>query len=80
MTAEFENAAFEAQTVQITGPVKSPVGYHIIKVTDRKKPGVKHLSEVKDQIYNMLLSKKQEDLFYTKVSQLKQKYEIKINL
>jgi peptidyl-prolyl cis-trans isomerase C len=80
MVPEFENAAFETQPGQITGPIKSPFGYHIIKVTDRKKPGVKHLSEVKDQIYNMLLSKKQEDLFYTKVSQLKQKYEIKINL
>lgn len=80
MVPEFENAAFKTQPGQITGPVKTQFGYHIIKVTERKKPEVKHLSEVKEQIYRMLLSRKQENLFYATVSKLKEKYEVKINL
>ncbi len=35
MLKEFEDASFAAQPGQIVGPVKTSVGYHIIKVTDR---------------------------------------------
>lgn len=36
MVPEFEKAAFEAPVGKIVGPVKSPFGYHIIKVTEKK--------------------------------------------
>ena len=36
MVPEFESAAFRMTKGQVTGPVKTQFGYHIIKVTDTK--------------------------------------------
>lgn len=41
MVQEFENAAFKTRVGQVTGPVKTQFGYHIIKVTDRSRKEVK---------------------------------------
>ncbi|MBP2132272.1 peptidyl-prolyl cis-trans isomerase C [Methanomicrobium sp. W14] len=36
MVKEFEEASFKTKKGDITGPVKTQFGYHIIKVTDTK--------------------------------------------
>jgi peptidyl-prolyl cis-trans isomerase C len=36
MVPEFEKVAFENDTGKVVGPVKTPFGYHVIKVTGRK--------------------------------------------
>ncbi len=36
MVREFEEAAFNTPKGQVTGPVKTQFGYHLIKVTDTK--------------------------------------------
>ncbi|QWU44039.1 peptidylprolyl isomerase PrsA [Bacillus sp. NP247] len=48
MTPEFEKAAYKLKPGQISNPVKSPNGYHIIKLTDKKD--LKPYDEVKDSI------------------------------
>ena len=45
MVAEFENAAFSLAAGQISPLVKTPFGYHIIKVTDKKPTIVRTLNE-----------------------------------
>lgn len=60
MVPEFSEAAFALDVGQVSEPVKSDFGWHVIKVEEKAdKPG---FDEVKDQIYEMLSRQKQRDI------------------
>ncbi|SHG91788.1 peptidylprolyl isomerase [Tepidibacter thalassicus] len=80
MVPEFEKAAFEMKKNEISKPIKTQFGYHIIKVYDKKEETIKPLSEVKDSIFNQILYRKQQIAYFEKIEKLKNKYEVKINL
>ncbi|MFO8059908.1 MAG: peptidylprolyl isomerase [Bacillota bacterium] len=50
MYPAFEEAAFEMEVGDITGPVQTEAGYHIIKVTDRREAREAVFEEVRDQV------------------------------
>ncbi|WP_144613497.1 peptidylprolyl isomerase PrsA [Bacillus cereus] len=79
MTPEFETAAYKLKVGQISNPVKSPNGYHIIKLTDKKD--LKPYDEVKDSIRKHLEEERISDPVFSKKllqDELK-KANIKIN-
>ncbi|MFB5251840.1 peptidylprolyl isomerase PrsA [Bacillus mycoides] len=59
MVKEFEDAAFKMKKDEVSEPVKSQFGYHIIKVTDIKEQ--KPFDEVKGDIKKDLVQKKAQD-------------------
>ena len=61
MVPEFANAAFAMKKGDISGPVKSSFGWHIIKVEDTRKVAAPAYAEVKDQIKSRLQEKKLND-------------------
>ena len=61
MVPEFEEAAFATPKGQVSEPVKSPFGWHIIFVEDRKDAQEKTLAEVKDQIERTIAEEKASD-------------------
>lgn len=54
MVPAFDNAAFSAEIGAITDPVKSPYGYHVIRVDKREDAKEPALSEVSDRIRTQL--------------------------
>ncbi|HFK1424597.1 MULTISPECIES: peptidylprolyl isomerase PrsA [Bacillus cereus group] len=79
MAPEFETAAYRLKVGQISNPVTSPNGYHIIKLTDKKE--LKPYDEVKDSIRKNLEEERISDPIFGKKllqDELK-KANIKIN-
>ena len=50
MVPEFDKAAFALKTGEVSAPVKTQFGWHLILLEERKAAGQKPLDEVKDQI------------------------------
>lgn len=58
MVKEFEDVAFKMKVGEVSEPVKTRFGYHIIKLTDRREDRKKPFDEVKEQIVKSLQNKK----------------------
>ncbi len=71
MVPEFEAVAFKIAPNQISEVVKTPYGYHIIVVTDRKKAGKDSLDEVKEEIRAYLIKQKKVEVLDRMFSGLK---------
>ena len=61
MVPEFEAAAFKLEKGQISEPVHTNYGWHIIRVDDRRKKEPPSFAAVKDTILNSLVVRKAQD-------------------
>ena len=76
MVPEFSEAAFKMKKDEISEPVRSQFGYHVIKVTDRHDAGTVALDKVKPKLLAYLKGQKVEAL----KKEIRDKAEVKINL
>lgn len=76
MVPEFSEAAFKMKTGEISEPVRSQFGYHVIKVTDRHDAATVPLEKVKPKLLAFLKGQKVEAL----KKEIRDKAEVKINL
>jgi peptidyl-prolyl cis-trans isomerase C len=61
MVPEFADAAFKMNKGQVSEPVKTQFGWHIIKVEDKRTKPVPEFAKVKDQIETFVMRKAQAD-------------------
>lgn len=75
---EFEAAADELAVGEVSAPVKTQFGYHLIKVMDRKEAVTRQLDEVRQQLEQHLMSQKQQSVYMETVDRLTKKYSFEI--
>lgn len=80
MAEEFSAAAFAMKVGEISKPVKTKFGYHIIKVTGSWGPGPLPLEALEDQIVNRLEQRKLHQGRRDLKEELMAKYEIVDNI
>jgi peptidyl-prolyl cis-trans isomerase C len=62
MVAEFSEAAFKLNKGELSEPVKSQFGFHVIKVEDKRQKPVPTYESVKDQVAAFVVRKAQAEL------------------
>jgi parvulin-like peptidyl-prolyl isomerase len=80
MVPEFSKAAFSMKKDEISDPVRSQFGYHVIKVTDRKDAETVTLEKAKPQLLAYLQRQKKQSEIEKIVKDIRAKAEVKVNL
>jgi len=78
LEAEYEQAAAKLKVGEISDVVRTVYGFHIIKLTDRKKAGIATLDEVREELSAYLKSQKEDDEIAKLVQTLQSQSKIEI--
>lgn len=76
MTEEFETAAFSLKVGEISAPVKTEFGYHIIKVEVIKEAREANYEQSKDTIYETIFEQKVETEYNAWIEEMYHQYKI----
>ncbi|MFM8830389.1 MAG: peptidylprolyl isomerase, partial [Spartobacteria bacterium] len=76
MVPEFAEVAFAQKVGDISKPVKTQFGWHVIKVTDKKEAGTVPFDQVKEQVVSYLKSTNQREAVQTVLNKLKESAKI----
>ena len=79
LVPDFEKVCLKLNIGQVSDIVHTQFGYHIIKLTDKKEPGVKVYAEAKRAIEAEMKKQKRGELFNALVLSLKNKYGVEVN-
>lgn len=80
MVTEFDDVAFALPVNEISDPVKTEYGYHIIKVEEKKEAVEANFDDSKASIKNTLIDQKMETEYSTWLEAKKKDYDIENSL
>lgn len=76
MVPEFEAALIDMKEGEVSEPVETQFGYHIIKLGHKDLVRENNFESYKDDLKQQMLAQKQQEAYLNKVEELKNKYEI----
>jgi peptidyl-prolyl cis-trans isomerase C len=76
MAKEFQNVAFSAKINRVSRPFKTPFGFHILVVEEKKKARTKKFEEVKEEIEKRLKRQQSNTKVRAYIDELKKKSKI----
>ena len=79
MVSDFENAAIALEVGKTSGIVKSQIGYHIIKLVDKKAASEQEFKDISERLKNELALKKRREIFDKIITDLKAKTKVTVN-
>lgn len=77
MVPEFEDAAFELNVGEVSEPVQTQFGYHLIKVEAKNEANSPNYEEIKPQIVGKLAQERQEKKYMSIIKELETKHDVK---
>lgn len=80
MVEEFSDAAFSMEVGEISQPVETNFGYHIIKIDDKLEAKEATYEESKDMIKDIFFQERSQDAYMQWYSEKLEEYEITSNL
>lgn len=79
MPPEFEKVLKRMKPGQISEPVKTPFGWHILRLEEVKEPSYIEFDTLKESIRNVLVEEKREKLMEEYIAKLKKRHKVVIN-
>lgn len=77
MVKEFQDGLDSLEVGEISKPVKSQFGYHLIKLEDVNSAEDKPFEEVRDQVYQTYLMVKRQEKYLEKLNEISKDVEVK---
>ena len=78
MPQEFDDVILKLKVGDISYPLKTPYGYHIFKLVERREPGKMEYGEAKEKIRNILMKERYDNAFKNMMVSLKDSAKIEI--
>lgn len=77
MVPEFQEGLEKLSVGEISKPIKSQFGYHIIKLDNINNEETKKFEEVKEQVYQMYIMVKRQEKYLEKLNKVSKDVEVK---
>ncbi|MBN2830357.1 MAG: peptidylprolyl isomerase [Candidatus Cloacimonetes bacterium] len=78
MVPEYDNASFSMKEGEISNPVQTQFGFHIIKLNSKTEAGSAKFEDVKDKVKAELINDRQRAAYMDKVYDMRAKYKVEV--
>ncbi len=76
MVPEFDKACFEMEEGEVSSPIKTQFGYHLIRLNKKNPAAPIAYNDIRSQLYGQVTQEKQQAAYQSKINQLRILYPV----